>query len=51
VFVLGEAFDLPYDIAEIIGSSTANCRQMHRRAGQRLAIWTVTGGENLLRLA
>lgn len=38
VFVLREAFDLPYDdIAEIVGSPAANCRQLHRRAAQRLA--------------
>ncbi|WP_223167633.1 RNA polymerase sigma-70 factor [Nonomuraea sp. SYSU D8015] len=38
VFVLREAFELPYDqIAEIVGSSVANARQMHRRASVRLA--------------
>ncbi len=38
VFVLREAFDLPYEeIAEIVGASLANCRQMHHRASVRLA--------------
>ncbi|WP_328911987.1 MULTISPECIES: RNA polymerase sigma factor SigJ [unclassified Streptomyces] len=38
VFVLREAFELPYDaIAEIVGVSTPNCRQLHHRAGKRLA--------------
>lgn len=38
VFVLREAFGLPYDrVAEIIGSTDANCRQLHRRAARRLA--------------
>ncbi|SEF58579.1 RNA polymerase sigma-70 factor, ECF subfamily [Nonomuraea solani] len=38
VFVLREAFELPYDqIAEIVGSSVANARQMHHRASVRLA--------------
>lgn len=38
VFVLREAFELPYDeIAEIVGSSVVNARQMHRRASVRLA--------------
>ncbi|TYB61528.1 RNA polymerase sigma-70 factor [Nonomuraea sp. PA05] len=38
VFVLREAFELPYDeIAEIVGSSVANARQMHHRASTRLA--------------
>ena len=38
VFVLREAFDLPYDqIAEILGSSAATCRQWHHRAAGRLA--------------
>ncbi|GAA4574993.1 RNA polymerase sigma-70 factor [Planotetraspora kaengkrachanensis] len=38
VFVLREAFDLPYDdIAEIVGSSAATCRQWHHRAAGRLA--------------
>jgi RNA polymerase sigma-70 factor (ECF subfamily) len=38
VFVLREAFDLPYDdIAPIVGVTVANCRQIHRRAAARLA--------------
>jgi RNA polymerase sigma-70 factor, ECF subfamily len=38
VFVLREAFELPYDqIAEILGSSVANCRQLHSRGTRRLA--------------
>lgn len=38
VFVLREAFELPYDeIAEIVGSSVVNARQMHRRASVRMA--------------
>jgi RNA polymerase sigma-70 factor, ECF subfamily len=38
VFVLREAFELPYEqIAEIIGSSVANCRQLHSRGRRRLA--------------
>lgn len=38
VFVLREAFELPYDeIAAIVGSSVANARQMHHRASTRLA--------------
>ncbi|MBB3731294.1 RNA polymerase sigma-70 factor [Nonomuraea dietziae] len=38
VFVLREAFDLPYDeIASIVDASVANCRQMHHRASVRLA--------------
>ncbi|MFD0900394.1 RNA polymerase sigma-70 factor [Actinomadura sediminis] len=38
VFVLREAFDLPYDqIAGILGSPSATCRQWHRRAVRRLA--------------
>lgn len=38
VFVLREAFDLPYeDIAGIIGDTAVNCRQLHRRAAKRLA--------------
>ncbi|MFG1702212.1 RNA polymerase sigma-70 factor [Nonomuraea sp. M3C6] len=38
VFVLREAFELPYDeIAEIVGTSVANARQLHRRASVRLA--------------
>lgn len=33
VFVLREAFDVPYDqIAEILGSPAGTCRQWHRRA-------------------
>ncbi|WP_433681000.1 RNA polymerase sigma-70 factor [Nocardia sp. CA-119907] len=38
VFVLREAFELPYeDIADIIGASVPNCRQLHSRAAKRLA--------------
>ncbi|WP_405875960.1 RNA polymerase sigma-70 factor [Streptomyces sp. NBC_00005] len=38
VFVLREAFDLPYDeIARILDVTVANCRQLHHRAGRRLA--------------
>jgi RNA polymerase sigma-70 factor (ECF subfamily) len=38
VFVLREAFDLPYeDIAEVIGDSVVNCRQLHHRAVKRVA--------------
>lgn len=38
VFVLREAFDLPYDeIAGILDTTPANCRQMHHRAGRHLA--------------
>ncbi|MER6513244.1 RNA polymerase sigma-70 factor [Nonomuraea sp. NPDC001636] len=38
VFVLREAFELPYDeIAEIVGSSVANARQMHHRASVRVS--------------
>jgi RNA polymerase sigma-70 factor (ECF subfamily) len=38
VFVLREAFDLRYDdIAEIVGGTVANSRQLHHRAAQRLA--------------
>ncbi len=38
VFVLREAFELPYDdIAEIVGSPAATCRQLHSRAAKRLA--------------
>ncbi|MGI5269842.1 RNA polymerase sigma-70 factor [Nonomuraea sp. CA-218870] len=38
VFVLREAFELPYDrIAGIIGVSVANARQLHHRAARRLA--------------
>jgi len=37
VFVLREAFELPYDdIAEIVGSPAATCRQLHSRAAKRL---------------
>ncbi|WP_040693044.1 RNA polymerase sigma-70 factor [Nocardia vinacea] len=37
-FVLREAFELPYDdIAEIVGSPAATCRQLHHRAAKRLA--------------
>ncbi|MFD9790005.1 RNA polymerase sigma-70 factor [Streptomyces sp. NPDC059070] len=37
VFVLREAFELPYeDIADVVGATTAHCRQMFRRAGQHL---------------
>lgn len=38
VFVLREAFELPYDeIARILDTTPANCRQMHHRAGRHLA--------------
>ncbi|NUT44551.1 MAG: RNA polymerase sigma-70 factor [Thermoactinospora sp.] len=38
VFVLREAFELPYEqIAEIVETSVANCRQLFRRASVRLA--------------
>ncbi|PKV83979.1 RNA polymerase sigma factor SigJ [Streptomyces sp. TLI_146] len=38
VFVLREAFELPYDeIADILGASVPHCRQLLRRAGQHLA--------------
>ncbi|HEY8338353.1 MAG TPA: RNA polymerase sigma-70 factor [Egibacteraceae bacterium] len=38
VFVLREAFALPYDeIAEIVGTTAANCRQLHSRASRLLA--------------
>ena len=38
VFVLREAFDFPYEtIAEVVGATVANCRQMHHRAAKRLA--------------
>jgi RNA polymerase sigma-70 factor (ECF subfamily) len=38
VFVLREAFELPYDdIAAIVDASSASCRQMHRRAERKLA--------------
>jgi RNA polymerase sigma-70 factor, ECF subfamily len=37
VFVLREAFELPYErIAEILGNSVANCRQLHSRGRRRL---------------
>ena len=37
VFVLREAFDVPYpQIGEIIGHSPESCRQLHRRARQRV---------------
>ncbi|GAA4513884.1 sigma-70 family RNA polymerase sigma factor [Actinoallomurus oryzae] len=37
VFVLREAFELPYDqIAEILNSPIATCRQWHHRAAQHL---------------
>jgi RNA polymerase sigma-70 factor (ECF subfamily) len=37
VFVLREAFGYPYrDVAEVVGLSEANCRQVHRRAVARL---------------
>ena len=37
VFVLREAFGHPYaDIAQILGRSEAGCRQLHRRAVQRI---------------
>ncbi len=38
VFVLREAFELPYDeIARIVRVSLANCRQLHHRAVKRMA--------------
>jgi RNA polymerase sigma-70 factor (ECF subfamily) len=38
VFVLREAFDMPYDdIAAVIGGTAAACRQLHHRAAGRLA--------------
>jgi RNA polymerase sigma-70 factor (ECF subfamily) len=38
VFVLREAFELPYDeIAGIVGASVANARQIHHRASSRVA--------------
>jgi RNA polymerase sigma-70 factor, ECF subfamily len=38
VFVLRTAFDVPYtEIAEILGRTPEDCRQLHRRATQRLA--------------
>ena len=37
VFVLREAFGLRYaEIAEVVGASTAGCRQMHHRAARRV---------------
>jgi len=37
VFVLREAFDFPYEtIADIVGATEANCRQMHHRAAKHL---------------
>jgi RNA polymerase sigma-70 factor (ECF subfamily) len=47
VFVLREAFDLPYDeIARILDTTSSNCRQMHSRAGRR-----VTSGRDKFALA
>lgn len=38
VFVLREGFAIPYEeIASILGTSAANCRQLHRRAAKHLA--------------
>jgi RNA polymerase sigma factor (sigma-70 family) len=38
VFVLREAFGYSYDeIAQVLGRSEAGCRQLHRRAAQRVA--------------
>jgi RNA polymerase sigma-70 factor (ECF subfamily) len=38
VFVLREAFELPYDdIATIVDASSAACRQLHHRAARKLA--------------
>lgn len=38
VFVLREAFELPYDeIASIVGATVENCRQLHSRAARHLA--------------
>lgn len=38
VFILREAFDVPYDqIAEILGSPAGTCRQWHRRAAGYLS--------------
>ncbi|MFF4508840.1 RNA polymerase sigma-70 factor [Streptomyces sp. NPDC001401] len=38
VFVLREAFELSYEeIAEIVGTTLANCRQLHSRAARHLA--------------
>jgi RNA polymerase sigma-70 factor (ECF subfamily) len=37
VYVLRAAFDLPYDeIAEIVGRTVTDCRQLHHRARQRI---------------
>jgi RNA polymerase sigma-70 factor (ECF subfamily) len=37
VFVLREAFDVPYDqVAEIVGTTPATCRQLHHRAHSRV---------------
>lgn len=45
VFVLREAFELPYDtIAAILGATAANCRQLHHRAAKRLAEGRGGGG-------
>jgi RNA polymerase sigma factor (sigma-70 family) len=39
VFVLREAFGYPYaELAQILGRSEASCRQLHRRAVQRLDV-------------
>ncbi|MEV6010516.1 RNA polymerase sigma factor SigJ [Streptomyces sp. NPDC051976] len=47
VFVLREAFELPYDtLAEIVGTTPANCRQLHHRAAKRLADERVGGGDS-----
>ncbi|WP_435220770.1 RNA polymerase sigma-70 factor [Streptomyces sp. Tue6028] len=47
VFVLREAFDLPYDeIARILDTTASNCRQMHHRASRR-----VTSGRDKFALA
>jgi RNA polymerase sigma-70 factor (ECF subfamily) len=49
VFVLREAFELPYDaIAEIVGVTVPNCRQLHHRAAGRMA---GAGGEPRARFA
>ncbi|MEU2866701.1 RNA polymerase sigma factor SigJ [Streptomyces mirabilis] len=38
VFVLREAFELPYDeVAAIVGVTSANCRQLYSRAARHLA--------------
>lgn len=38
VYVLREAFGLPYEeVADVIGTSAATCRQHHRRARDRIA--------------